>query len=274
MPTADQHQSFSSLKCLYVGDSGSGKTGSLAPLVKSHEVVVLDFDNGLDVLVRAVKKFYPDRIKSLKYETLTDPMQSVGGVIIPDGIPQAWVRAMQFVATGRSPTLDLGPVKTWGPNRILVVDSLTFAGRAAMRHVMAVNNRIGKPPEIQHWGEAVRLLEEFLALLYTEAMKCHVIVISHIEYQQSPDGIERGFASTLGKKLPPRVGRYFNLMIRAKTVGSGQSAKRRIITTPDGQVELKSPDPWSLKPEYPIESGIEEIFETLLQQQTGDNKNG
>ena len=48
MPTLDTHQSSEFTKLLYLGDSGSGKTGSLVSLLKAgYKIKVLDLDNGV-----------------------------------------------------------------------------------------------------------------------------------------------------------------------------------------------------------------------------------
>mgnify|MGYP001496439716 CR=1 FL=1 len=60
MTSLADHHASSLVKMLYIGDSGTGKTGSLVSLVDAgYKVHVLDMDNGLDVphlaLQRATK---------------------------------------------------------------------------------------------------------------------------------------------------------------------------------------------------------------------------
>jgi hypothetical protein len=63
MPSLDKHQSSEFTKLLLEGDSGSGKTGSLASLVAAgFKLRVLDMDNGLDSLANAVKRTCPDKL--------------------------------------------------------------------------------------------------------------------------------------------------------------------------------------------------------------------
>jgi septum formation inhibitor-activating ATPase MinD len=56
MPQATKHQSHRTTKMLNMGDAGSGKTGALASLAKAGQrLVILDFDNGLDILIGLLK---------------------------------------------------------------------------------------------------------------------------------------------------------------------------------------------------------------------------
>ena len=51
MASIKNHTSVDVTKLLLVGDSGSGKTASLATLANAgYKLRILDFDNGLDIL--------------------------------------------------------------------------------------------------------------------------------------------------------------------------------------------------------------------------------
>ena len=56
MPILSNHQSSEFTKLLLMGDSKSGKTGSLAPLTRKYKLRILDYDNGLDALAQVVKR--------------------------------------------------------------------------------------------------------------------------------------------------------------------------------------------------------------------------
>ncbi len=52
MPTLDAHESSRYAKLIYIGDSGTGKTGSLVSLLADgYKLKILDMDAGLDSLV-------------------------------------------------------------------------------------------------------------------------------------------------------------------------------------------------------------------------------
>lgn len=102
-----------------------------------------------------------------------------------------------------------------------MIDSLTFMSDAALEFVQAGAGHLGKQPEIQEWGMAMSKIEDMLSILYSEDVQCNVIINSHIKYiQDESTGIMKAQINTLGTKLPPKVGRYFNHMILAQMQGS------------------------------------------------------
>lgn len=197
MPNLSEHQSSTATKLLLIGDSGSGKTGSLASLAKAGlSLRILDFDNGLDILANMLG----DDSANVEFETCTDEYKNVGGK--PSlAKAQAFGKALQLLDKWH------GGVVTWDSSHVLVIDSMTFMSRAAMNYVLALNGRPGGPPQLQDWGAAMNLVENVLAMLYSDSVKCNVIVTSHISYVEDETGIVAGYPSALGQKLPPKIGR-------------------------------------------------------------------
>lgn len=269
MPTADQYGEFNSIKMLLIGGSGSGKTGALASLVNlGYEFFILDFDNGLEPLITHTETA---KRKLIHYHTLTDelkPKKKAGkrSLAKTKDKPEAINDALSLVDDWRDDLEDdnaksLGSVWDWGPNKILVIDSLTLMGEAAMRYNLALNVR--ERPEIQDWEAAINMQREMLQMLFQTQIKCHVICTSHIKFQESPDGDSfGGFPSVLGEKFPPQAGQYFNHMLLVKTVGSGQSAKRTIHTVPQHGIEVKTPAP-KAPHRLSIEDGMAEYFKLV-----------
>lgn len=269
MPLISAHQSGRSTKLLLIGDSGSGKTGALFSLAKAgYNLRLVDFDNGADVLASLAA----DDTKAgerIIYETFTDKFKSVNGKVLPDGIPSAFSRAMNMMThwktTGEG-AYDLGKVSDWGPQDILVIDSLTHMSLAAFRLVLGMNGRMGQQPQMQDWGIAQDQIESMLALLYSTAVKCNVIVISHVSYIGGDDDNQipvRGLPTALGKALSPKIGSYFNTILLCKSVGQGAQAKKQIITRTDGLIGLKHSAPGRLLTTYPQETGLATIFDIL-----------
>lgn len=269
MPPLSSHQAATAAKVLIVGDSGSGKTGALASLAKAgYRLIILDLDNGLDVVYNLLRN--SPAAENVFYETCTDEMQTIGGTVLPKGTPKAWTTAMQLLTRWKVserpglPAYDLGPASSWDEKSVLVIDSMTFLGHAALRHVLAVNKRLGQTPWQSDWGEAMRLMEDCLSLLYSSEIKCNVIVNSHITFVTNEvEQVTKGFPTALGSKLPPKVGRYFNTILQTKTKGAGSAARRVIVTRTEGVTELKNSVPGSLKDEYPIDTGLADIFSIL-----------
>lgn len=262
MPSLDNLATSAPVKMLMIGDSGTGKTGALTSLVKAgYKLRIQDYDNGLDILVSQIKKLPngAELLKTVKYLPLQDKLKAMAGNVVPVGTPNAFQRGLEALNKWEDGDDKLGSVMDWGKDTILVIDSMTLMSNAALRRVLALGGHSGKNPEIQEWGEAMRQVEETLALLYSDYIKCHVIIISHITYIETEGGKNAGYPSTLGNKLPPKVGRYFNTVVQVKKSGTGTNVKRVILTQPTGTVEVKCP--WVFdKSELPIETGLAELF--------------
>lgn len=285
MPPLSEHQSGRTTKLLFLGDSGTGKTGAICSLViDGYRLGALDFDNGLDVIVQALKPNVPpynlspeasaDCFSRVRYVTCTDKMRVAGVNMIPTEA-NAWTKAIKHLEKFE----DWGPVASWGEKDILLVDSLNFAGRAAMRLILKLNNRLGQAPYQSDYLEAQRLVESLVAMLYSDDIKCNVIVNSHIkEVGRSEDRTDskgniikyvdpnsiKAFAETgTGKALSPTIGRSFNTILQADLTGTGQATKRIIRTQPHGLLALKSPIPKGLPATLPIETGLSTFFKAV-----------
>lgn len=250
---------------LLIGDSGGGKTGALASLANAgYQLRILDFDNGLDILQSYVK---PECMKNVVYETLTNEMKTT-----PDGpthskVPSAFSKAMSLCNDWKTPSHELGPVSSWGEQDILVIDSLSFLSAAVFDYVLFVNGRSSdggssKGPRQQDYGAAMGRIEDFLGVLYSDSIKCNVIVIAHIAYLGGGEGEldMKGYPNTLGKRLPPKVAMYFNTVVRAKSVGTGLTNKRVICTVSEPMLDLKNTMPTQIPAELPLSDGLLKIF--------------
>jgi len=278
MPPLGSHQSAKFTKLLLIGDSGAGKTGALASLAAAgYALRVIDMDNGLDVLKNllgdAKSRYGSEALGRVHFRTITDPMRSVNGKLIPRSA-KAWETALKMIEkwTWTDPETgeieDLGPACEWGERAVLVLDSLTMLSTAAMNFVLSMNARLGGTPQLQDWYVGQQLVEALLQELYDESMRCNVIVMSHVAFL-GPEGQERGYPNTLGKALPPKVGRYFNSTLMVQSSGSGENVKRRIWTATRGAVELKNTAPGRVKGEYPLETGLADYFRDVRGEAPG-----
>lgn len=264
MPNILSHQSAQTTKLLLIGDSGAGKTGSLISLADAgYNLRILDFDNGADLIANILRDgksdYKPECAKNIEFETLTDPMKiGPAGKLIP-GRATVWQRAMKLLDNWKTETADLGPISSWTAQDVLAIDSLTMLSTAALNHVLAMNNSFGKMVEQSHWYAAQQLVEGLLQMLYDVNVKCNVVITSHITFIGDENNL-RGYPNTLGKALPPKVGRYFNTTLLAKTQGQGSAERRKIFTRTSGIVELKNTAPTRVKPDYPIETGLADYF--------------
>lgn len=254
MPSLADHPSNTTVKLLVASDSGNGKTGALASLIDAgYNIRVLDFDNGLSVL----KGYVKDRealAKNVHYVELVDDLNLINGRV---GIKKAaaFQRAMEALdgkeAHWGAP---LGPVREWTARDVLVIDSLSMAGRASLQMVMALNGASHKAPEIQHYGTAMENIEKLVGILTSPATPCNVIINTHLT---NIEGTAKLYPEALGSKLSPKIGRYFDNMIALSVTGGARTFK----TDKDGLFACKTALP--LKPSYPIETGLYDIFRAL-----------
>lgn len=253
MPSLAEHHSSKFVKIMYIGDSSTGKTGSLASLVADgYTLRVLDCDNGLDSLKQYAP---PDKLGNVGYETLRDDY-----VASPQGpkvsSPKAFIAGLKLLEEWTDGT---DPAE-WGENFIFVIDSLTAFSRSAFEWARGMAPSAKDPR--QWYSGAQMAIENTIAKLTSEKFHCNVVIISHINWKELQDGTIRGYPSTIGSALGPSIPRYFNTLVLAETSGFGKSMKRKVKTVSTGSIDLKVPTP-KIESELPLETGLSTIFKTL-----------
>ena len=251
--------SNNTMKGLLLGNSGTGKTGSLYSLAAAgYNLRVLDMDNGSEILYQLAKDD-PAILARIDVEKHADEFSEQGGALRPK-LPLKGFSGAAKVLTNWP---ELGKPTTWGTNDILVVDSLTRLGQFIMNHVLAGVGKLalGQQPSQPDWGAGISLQENILAGLFS--LPCHVLVIAHV-VNITPEGstTSEGFPSALGNKLPQKVGSYFNTTLGYKMIGTGQNKVRKIVTK-DPTLGCKVSAPGKLKDDYSLETGLGEIFTAL-----------
>lgn len=133
---------------------------------------------------------------------------------------------------------EFGDISTWGPDRAFIIDSLSGL------NIMAMNLWVGSKPvkAIGDWGIAMDNLERLLTKLTTDT-KCYFVLTSHVEREQ--DEVTGGTAimvSTLGRKLAPRIPRFFDDVVMCvkqgntfswSTTAYGTDLKNRLLPLSD-----------------------------------------
>lgn len=290
MPAISDHQSQRSTKMLLIGDSSSGKTGALAALAAAgFNLRILDFDNGLDILrgyVTSKESPYvqksPDCAGRVQYLTCTDQFRNVAGAPQPIRAV-AWQRGIEalyhwkeLAADGKTITCDLGQISTWSEQDVLVIDSLSTVAEAALRYHLALNGKLSQSrtqnESRRDIGATQSLLRSLLQMLYSDSIKCNVIVTSHITLvtesglgPQSEGAVAeadtaRGYPSAIGRALSPHIPRYFNTVLYADVEGSGPSARHYIYTKSRGNVLVKTTAPLRVRDKYELATGLAEYF--------------
>lgn len=259
MATLDNLTKSNITKLLLVGDSGTGKTGALASLVKAgYKLRVLDMDNGWESLASAVKRTCPELLSTVQIESIRDKYKGTAAGAIIDGAPTAFTTAMKLLDQWKTPDTDLGKPMDWGSDTILAIDSLTFLSDAAYNWADFMNP--GVKDKRQVYYQAQQAVENFLALVTGESFKTNVIITAHIKFVDMPDGTKRGYPTSVGSALSPTIPRYFNSVACCQTQPGG---KRSIQTSSTPMIDLKNPASFTMSPSLPIETGLADFFKTL-----------
>lgn len=219
------------LKTALIGPSGTGKTHSIRSLIaagitpfiiftedsrsmlsdlpadKCHWAYISPSASNWGAMIDSAKK-----INTLPFQALT-ALKDVN----KNGYKQ-FIDVLElcnnFVCerTGES----FGDVSSWGTDRCLVLDSLSGLNEMAMSLV------VGSKPvkSMSDWGVAMDNLSKFITKLCT-GLDCHVLMTAHVDRQQ--DEVTGGIKlmmSTLGKKLPSLLPRFFDEVIMTKYDGN------------------------------------------------------
>lgn len=251
MPTLDHHQSSDYTKLIYIGDSGTGKTGSLASLVAAgYKLKVLDMDNGLDALVHYARALDAD-LSLVEFETIRDAYRASKAGPVIKGSPQAYTKSLDILTQW---------AEIEDPQTIFVLDSLTHFGKAAFEWAKGMNPTAKDPR--QWYFTAQQGVEKVLSLLTSDDFKMNVIIISHVNYKEISEGVHKGHPNAVGSALGPTISSYFNTLILAESSGAGTNTRRKIKTLPTGVIDLKTPNP-KVDKELPLETGLATIFAQL-----------
>ena len=251
MPTLSDHPSSNIVRLLNIGESGTGKTGALASLVKAgYSLYVLDFDNGLDILANLLT---PAEQARVTYEELRDDIAVVNGVPKLKSAT-AWKNAGLALETWNA--------SAFGPSDVIVLDTLSTASQAAFNFCLRLN-----PNNLQAvYGSMADTVLAFVDMLTAAPMNCNVIVNTHVRFLSggADETIMRGLPNAKGQQIPKDIGKFFNTCVLTRTQGAGPAAKRMISTKPQGFIEVKTSNPLKVKDSYPLETGLADLFADIL----------
>lgn len=263
---------------MLVGFPGSGKTGSLVSLAEAGwRLRIIDLDGNLAPIWAHAGPAARARIDTVR---LRDTLTLRGGTMVPKGTPKAFEQA--FANAIESWKDGAEKPSEWGLETVLVIDSLTALGEAAMRKVEHMTNRTPLNRTQQTWGAAITMLDLFLAELRN--LQCHVILIGHLKIigpsvpdkdlsKTNPELYDRLVEAAalvpprlcpnvLGQALPPTIAGRVPILIAAENKEIGRSVKRVLITNPRPHMDVKFPA-GGVPTELPIETGMRTLFEAL-----------
>lgn len=198
MPNTKDRKPNPTPSILLVGDGGTGKTRFLGTCPNPF---IYDFDNGLASL----------RGQDVEYATFKDAPYGVkvGSAQKAEGIypwGEAWPAFIKHLNDNVAHQVDTGKTQfgTYG------LDSLTTLANICMNFVLKGNNKIGTAaPEVQHWGQQLRLLETVMDQL--TALPVPLIVTAHIRRDNNlVSGETVEMLPMVGGQLSGKIGVYFD----------------------------------------------------------------
>lgn len=230
-PTTDGASAIQAPSVILLGAPGSGKTYSITTLAEAGlEVFVISTEpTGLETLLDAWEaKKLP--LSQLHYATLTPSRMGIDGLaklaqtislsdhegiakLKPMGDRQnskfrkllELLRDFKCERTGQA----YGSVESFGPERVLVIDSLSGI------NLMAKDLVVGDKPNMSpgEWGTAMNVIEQLLLNLCSN-LKCILVITAHMEREENEiTGARTIMISTLGRKLAPKIPRFFSEVV-------------------------------------------------------------
>lgn len=271
-------------RIMLVGHPGAGKTGALACLANAgFKLRILDFDGNLEPLLMHTKPEFLQNIDAVFLEDRTKGGPQFTEIV---GQPKAFITALRLMDEWKYTEADgtevnLGKSSEWGDDTVVVMDSLTTMGDAAMNRARASLNKTRMNTTDGTWGLAMDEQAAFIERLTSGSNRHHVIVLSHLkmigpkEVRKGDDDVSkeikerlvdlvptRYFPSALGWQLPQKIGAAFPTIILLEPEYRGNSAKRKLRTLPRAELDLKVPAP-DLPVDLDVSDGLLKVFQAL-----------
>lgn len=234
-------------KVLLVGGPGSGKTYCIRTLLDAgvKKVAVVFTEPGMETLgdIPADKlAWHYIRPATASWDTMISQSKKINQLSFDALTKLSDMDKRQYTQfidlyTCLSNFIDdrtgevLGPVDSWGTDHALVIDSLSGVNLMAMKLVTG-----GKPVKSQaDWQVAMDNVEQLLTKLTTD-VHCTMVMTAHQEREMDElTGGSTIMVSTLGRKLAPRVPRFFSDCIHVK-----RDADRFTWSTATSNADLKT----------------------------------
>ena len=163
------------------------------------------------------------------------------------GQPKAFAQGMKMLDKWEDGSVPAD----WGPTHVLVIDTLTFMASCAYDWAKAMNPSAKEP---RTWFyTAQQQVEDLLSKLTHESFNTNVVVNTHITYIELTEGLKKGFPSSIGKAIGPKIPGYFeHLAIVDRQKG--------ITFTPSPFIDAKTPL-LSIPKTLPFLTGLADFFE-------------
>ena len=272
------------VRAMLVGYPKAGKTGALVSLVNAgFKLRVLDFDGNLDPVLRFADQAM---LKNVDAVTLKDSYEMKDKRTGIRGLPTARIRAARLLDHWKyvdddGEEVDLGHSKDWGPDIIVVLDSLSALGSCSLNLVLSRNSRNMDNKIWNDWDgsqyEQDRLIEELCNKNHHTVIMAHLVMVGPKAIDPKETELNkklkertaalvptRLFPGALGKALSPTISRHTPTLVEvAVKENYAKSTTRRVINTqPRPELDLGVPAP-GVPAELPLESGLHTIFSKL-----------
>lgn len=275
-----------SARILNVGWPGGGKTGSIVSLINAgFKVRMLAFEANYKVLKFADPVLLRENVDLV---VLQDKMTMGDRYMEPVGVPTAIADAARLMKEWKytrpdGTVVDHGKSREWGPDTVVVVDSLTSMGQASMRRQMKLSNQTLGSRTSNTWGAAVDEVNGMIELMARDEMGYHLIVLGHLQMIGPEDYLKQGdskevkevkleniqadliptklFPVGVTKNQSTRIAKEFDTMVLSERAMRLGKMTRVIRTVGNPSLDLKVPA--KLKDEYPVETGMLDIFKAL-----------
>lgn len=279
------------IKMMYLGYSGEGKSSSIVPLsipgfrsAKGYQLRWLDFDGKAEEVIRAVlnRMLKEKKITQEQYTTALTENNDVVKCTEATGIVSArqGKKTIKKIGVSGSATAWPDAVKalgawerSWDQDKILIVDSFTFAVQAMVKYDQELNGRANQTLGWQEFQGPQQMADTLMSL--AGDLAGNVIIAGHQDplelYKATDQKDDKGnridelvdtlmVPISIGKagrmKLPAR----FNHLLLATSEGNGAATKRWIYTVCRKGVTTKTPFFGNCADRYPIETGMVDYF--------------
>lgn len=243
------------VKALFEGDTGTGKTYLMHTLIEAGlEVFHLGLEPARQTIAKAIRdaaKAKPD-LDFSKYhyvelpavnhdfQTMIDTSSKLNSLSFKaicdlEGLnrdkTRQFIKLLELLANFRIGDVSYGPVDDWGNDRVLVIDSLSALNIMAKTLVVG-NNPAVSPSQWNMMQDTIRTLLNKLCF----DCNAHVFLLAHLEPEKDEvSGRIINMPSTLGKKLAPELGRYFDEVVVTKKQGD-----KHVLSTKESSTTTKN----------------------------------
>lgn len=294
------------IRMMMVGKPGAAKTTSLASLANAgFKLRILSYDGNEDPLYEYCT---PEGLKNIDSVFLGDKLQggeewidSMEPTGFRDGLRlmDRWCYDESGRVLGKQPidfktkallpynppavgkVTDLGSSKDWGPDTIVVLDSLTAMGDAAMTKVRRRLNKTKGDNTDRVYGIAMSEQFDFLKRVRQPGNRFHFLVTAHLK-MIGPQDFRKGeseiakknkedqaqlidtrwYPMALGRQLPQEIARVFPMAVLFEPKTTAKGIVPTIWTKPRHEVDLKMPSK-TLPESLPVSDGMLTIFKAL-----------